>query len=331
MSNTLLLPLRDLRPLLAGSVRVDGAQVVGPRLAAALERARRAALAGDPLLIHGESGAGKELVARAFHAQGPRARGPFIAANCAAIPPALAERLLFGARKGAYSGADADADGYAQAAAGGVLFLDEVGELDLAVQAKLLRLLESRELLPLGAARPKSIDLQLCCATHRNLRERVAAGHFRDDLLFRISQATVQVPALRDRPEEIPWLVDAQLARLPRPVAANARFVEQCLLRPWPGNVRELMSAVRGAAREREHDEPLRLPDGAGEALASPAGAAAARPGPPAPPPEPTRAAVEESLRAHRGNVAATARALGVQRTALYRLMKKLGVSGDRD
>jgi DNA-binding NtrC family response regulator len=321
LSETLLLLIADVSPFVGRRMVVDDERVAGPSFEAALMRARRAAAAGDTLLISGESGTGKELVARAFHRDGPRAAGPFVATNCAAIPSALAESLLFGARKGAYSGAHADSDGYLQAAAGGVLFLDEVGELELSTQAKLLRAIETREVQPLGAVRPRPVDVQICCATHRSLPDRVRAGQFREDLLFRISQSTVSLPPLRERREEIPWLIAAVLGQVAEP-RADARLVEQCLLRHWPGNVRQLLSAVRAAAREAPPGRPARLPDGVGDALT----ATEAPPPANARPPEPTRAQIEESLEAHRGNVAATARALGLQRTALYRLMKTLGV-----
>jgi DNA-binding NtrC family response regulator len=318
ISNTIVRPVRDVRPFLATSVRSDGERVVGPRLEAVLARVRLAAQARDTLLITGESGTGKELAAREYHASGPHAGGPFVAVNCAAIPEAIAERLLFGARKGAYSGASADAEGHVQAAAGGVLFLDEIGELDAGVQAKLLRLLESHEVMPLGAARPQRVDVAVCCATHRGLRQNAAEGRFRQDLLFRVSQSTVEMPPLRDRPEEIAWLACACLARLPNHPAADARFIEQCLLRDWPGNVRELQNAVRTAARDSKPGKPLRLSDEAGRSLAEEPDSTPAV--------QLTREAIERALAEQRGNVAATARVLGVHRTAFYRLLKQLGI-----
>jgi transcriptional regulator of acetoin/glycerol metabolism len=167
------------------------------------------------------------------------------------------------------------------------------------------------------------VDVQICCATHRSLQERVLDGQFREDLLFRVSQTTVSIPPLRERREEIPWLIAATLARVAERPRIDARFVEQCLVRHWPGNVRQLVSAVRAAARDAPRDRPLRLPDVIGDPLTTkettPQPTRETRA-------EPTRAQIEQSLQAHRGNVAATARALGLQRTALYRLMKALGI-----
>ena len=148
------------------------------------------------------------------HATAPESNAPFVAVNCAAIPEGLAERLLFGARKGAYSGATADAEGYIQAANRGTLFLDEIAELDPLVQAKLLRVLETREVLPLGASRAKKVDIGICAASHRRLRDEVTAGRFREDLYFRIGRPEVQIPPLRERLDEIPWFVARELRRV---------------------------------------------------------------------------------------------------------------------
>src|SRR6185295_10209887 len=148
----------------------------GPAMQAVLDEAARAARGGTTLHIRGESGTGKEGVAQAFHRAGTWAANPLVAVNCATIPHALAERLLFGVKRGAYSGAEADAAGYVQEASGGTLFLDEVAELDTQVQAKLLRVLEAREVLPLGASKPRKVDFALCSATSKDLRTLVAAG-----------------------------------------------------------------------------------------------------------------------------------------------------------
>ncbi len=161
-------------------VAVERGVVIGLRSRLTDDTIRRAATS-PTLLILGESGTGKERLARAYHQAGPRAGGPFVPVNCAAIPEAIAERVLFGSKKGAYSGAD-DAPGYVSAAHGGTLFLDELGELDLALQAKLLRVLETREVWPVGATRGVPVDCGLVAATHRELRAAVAAGRFREDL-----------------------------------------------------------------------------------------------------------------------------------------------------
>jgi hypothetical protein len=176
--HALFLFLRDLRPFEGGELRVRDGVVIGPTLGHAWSAIERAAKHGAVVHLHGETGAGKELAARHFHESGPRRRGPFVSANCATLPTALAERLLFGARRGAYSGADSDSEGFIQAADGGTLFLDEIGELDLSVQAKLLRVLETREVVALGATRGKKVDFGLVSATHADLKRRVANAHF---------------------------------------------------------------------------------------------------------------------------------------------------------
>src|SRR5207302_10793306 len=172
-------PVEDVRPYLGATVQRLEKMVRGPRLERAWHVLARAANAGDSVHIVGESGSGKELAAQAFHRLGPRKDGPFVAVNCASIQPGVAERLLFGAKRGAYSGA-IDAEGYLQAAHGGTLFLDEIAELEPAVQAKLLRTLETGEVLPLGAARPRTVDVRVVSATHKVLRVEVGAGRFRE-------------------------------------------------------------------------------------------------------------------------------------------------------
>jgi transcriptional regulator with PAS, ATPase and Fis domain len=325
VGRSIFLPVRDVRRFERSEIERRGATVVGPTLRDAYARIERAARAGGPLLVSGESGAGKELAARAFHAAGPRAGGPFVAVNCAAIPEGLAERLLFGAKKGAYSGATQDADGYVQTADKGTLFLDEVAELDAAVQAKLLRVLETKEVLALGASRPRAVDIQVCSAT-RDLRAEVAAGRFREDLYFRVGRPEVVLPPLRERLEEIPWLVAAELGRVPGEVAAGASFVEACMLRAWPGNVRELLGEVRRAAHDAAADgrstlEAKDLGDDAGRGFAREReGAPAQKKSPP------EKDEIEEALRSANGNVTRAARALGMHRNQLRRWLAKNGV-----
>ncbi len=327
VGDSLLIPLRDVTALQRLGVRVAGGRVEGPALLEALRVAAQAASSGTILHITGESGAGKEGLARTFHEHGPHRAGPFQAVNCATIPEGLAERLLFGAKRGAFSGADADADGYVQAAHGGTLFLDEVAELSLPVQAKLLRVLETSEVLPLGAARPRKIELRFCSATHRDLRAQVAAGTLREDLYFRISTPRVVAPPLRERREELAWLIAGEVARIAPALAIHASLVETCLLRPWPGNVRELCAEIRGAAQaalaaEATRVEARHLGETAGTAFtaapraADPSGAASSV----APP---TRSQLTAVLRRAAGNVSAAARELGVHRTQLRRWLER--------
>src|SRR5262245_56314096 len=237
----------DVRRFLGARVEHAGDAVIGPSVADAWRRIERAARTGDNLLLTGESGTGKELAARAYHAA-TGATGELVSVNCAAIPAGVAERLLFGTRRGAFSGADHDADGYLVAADRGTLFLDEIGELEPLVQAKLLRALESREVLPLGAAKPRKITLRVVAATLRDLRDEVAERRFRADLYHRIGRPEVHLAPLRERLEDVAWLI-AQTAEHTVPgLRVQSSLVESCLLRPWPGNARELIGEIRRAA-----------------------------------------------------------------------------------
>jgi hypothetical protein len=188
MGRTVMLLVHDGRPYAAHGVEAAGSVVVGPLLRAAHQRAAAIARSGANLLILGESGSGTEICAAVYHEATRSGRGPLVALNCATIPRELAERTLFGARRGAYTGAVADAEGLVQAAHGGTLFLDEIGELDPGVQAKLLRVLETRQVTPVGGVKPVAVDIRVCAATHRDLRDEVAAGRFREDLYFRIGR-----------------------------------------------------------------------------------------------------------------------------------------------
>ncbi|HEY1557420.1 MAG TPA: sigma 54-interacting transcriptional regulator [Kofleriaceae bacterium] len=307
----------------------DGEHVVGPELARVYAQVR--AHAAEPmLLVHGESGAGKELVAKLFHDAGPHASGPFVAVNCAAIPEGVAERLLFGSRKGAFSGA-VDAPGYLASAHGGTLFLDEIADLDLAVQAKLLRVLEQHEVLPVGATSPVAVELGVVAASHRELRGEVAAKRFRDDLYYRLARVIVQLPPLRERKLDLCRLVARELAASEPRCSAHARLLEACCIRPWPGNVRELRGAIRRAAATaraagREVVRVDDLPQDAGLAIADEPQPSRTPPSPPATLDKP---AVMAALARANGVVSVAARTLGLHRTQLYRLMDKLGISRD--
>jgi transcriptional regulator with PAS, ATPase and Fis domain len=348
VGDSLVIPCDDLRQLDRLGVHSVEGFVRGPAMQAVLAEVGDAARASSTLHIRGESGTGKEGIAEAFHRAGARAERPFVAVNCAAIPHAIAERLLFGAKRGAYSGADADAAGYVEQADGGTLFLDEIAELEPQVQAKLLRVLEAREVLPLGASRPRKVDFHLCSATNKDLRALVALGALREDLYFRVGQPTVMLPALRNRPEEIPALIAQELAALSPAPALHVSLVEQCLLRPWPGNVRELLTEIRAAARtavrDRQRVEARHLAATAGTLFGAAMPEARPAPGPPDSRDTPSgdtprkrmsrdavewRQRIEEALRTNAGNVAATARALGLHRTQLRRLVERHGIAID--
>ncbi|MGM0574710.1 MAG: sigma 54-interacting transcriptional regulator [Myxococcota bacterium] len=205
-----------------------------------------------PVYVHGESGTGKDLVARALHHHGARASGPFVAQNCSAIPEALFESELFGHERGAFTGAERATEGLFRRADGGTLFLDEVADLPLDLQAKLLRVLETGEVRPVGGQRTFRVDVRVVCATHRDLRERVAAGAFREDLFYRLHVLRIDVPPLRERPDDVPPLVEHFLAqrteRDGRPVRLGEGVLRTLVAYDWPGNVRQLENEVARAA-----------------------------------------------------------------------------------
>ena len=322
IGHSLMVAVDDVTPYEAGDVQVTDGVIVGPHLQDKLTKVRRTAKSGAALLINGPSGSGKELAARTYHDASPSSGGPFVAVNCATIPEGLAERLLFGAAKGAYSGADADSRGYLQAASGGTLFLDELAELDSTVQAKLLRVLESSEVTPLGMQAPESVDVQVVSATHADLRKRVAAGEFREDLYFRIAVQQVRLPALRERPAELCVFVTRAVQAVNAELVPHALLLEQCLLRDWPGNVRELLAAITAAADEAladDRDEVL------AEDLDPDAGRAFGAGDDKAPL---DRAAIVMALAQENDNISATARRLGLHRTQLRRLMDRYDIGG---
>jgi DNA-binding NtrC family response regulator len=212
-------------------------------------RLERLAGADCNVLITGESGTGKELAAAALHRQSPRRAGRLVCVNCAAIPDALVESELFGRERGAFTGADSQQDGKLKAADGGVIFLDEVGDLSLYAQAKILRAVETREIYRLGSHRPIAFDARIVSATHRNLEEMVRLGQFRQDLFFRLNVGRVHVPALRERIEDLHLLVNYYLARLNPQMATHVEAFSseawECLARySWPGNIRELRNLL---------------------------------------------------------------------------------------
>jgi DNA-binding NtrC family response regulator len=232
-----------------------GTSAVMRRLFGLLARLARTELA---LLIEGPTGVGKELAARAVHAESPHHDGPFVVLDCTAIPATLAESVLFGHEKGAFTGATDARPGVFEAAGDGSIFLDEVGELPVELQAKLLRVLEQREVVRVGSVRPRAIKARVVSATWRDLRERVNRGQFREDLYYRLTQARVVIPPLRERPDDIPALVEHFLARL-APSIPCARAIDEPALhelceRDFPGNVRELRNVVERAAMTAESD-----------------------------------------------------------------------------
>jgi Nif-specific regulatory protein len=214
---------------------------------------QRVAPTTSTVLIQGETGTGKELVARAIHRNSPRAARPFVAINCAALTESLLESEMFGHEKGAFTGAIAQKKGKIEVAAGGTLFLDEISELAPAMQAKLLRVLQEREVEPVGSTRSIKVDLRVIAATNRDLRDGVRAGRFREDLFFRLNVVTITTPPLRERREDVVPLAVNFLAKIstkynvsPKTLSFDAMSL--LMLHGWPGNVRELENAMEHAA-----------------------------------------------------------------------------------
>jgi transcriptional regulator with GAF, ATPase, and Fis domain len=293
-----------------------------------LSEATRLAVSNAPVLVTGETGSGKEVLARWMHARSPASVGPFVAVNCAALPETLAESELFGHVKGAFTGADSARKGKFQSADGGTLFLDEVGDLSGPVQAKLLRVLEDGSVEPVGSDRSVPVKVRVIAATHRDLKAKAHDGSFREDLLFRIGGLPLEVPPLRRRPEDIPLLAARFLcearARQAWPAAEpSEEFLKALSKYRWPGNVRELRWAVERAVLLAGPDlpRPQHLPS---EVLASgasraPGGIEEARTGA-------ESEAITRALDASKGNVSLAAKALGLSRSRLYEKMEELGL-----
>lgn len=231
-----------------------GHQLIGehPSMAAVKKLVSKVAPTHSTVLIRGETGCGKELVARSVHEQSLRHEKPFVAVNCGALPENLIESELFGHRKGAFTGADAHRQGLFEVANGGTIFLDEIGELPLGMQAKLLRVLESGDIRRVGDNEPFKVDVRVVCATHRNLEQMVEQGEFREDLMFRINTFEVHLPALRERTSDIPELAIHLLRRfrkesLPDDQLFSEEAMNELTSHVWPGNVRELANVIEHA------------------------------------------------------------------------------------
>ncbi len=279
------------------------------------------------VLILGESGTGKEMIARAIHAHGPRAQGPFVPLNCAAIPETLLESELFGHVRGAFTDARRDRPGLFQEANGGVLFLDEISELSPTLQAKLLRILEDKEVRPLGSNKTIKVDVQLLSASNRDLGQLVQAGAFRHDLYYRLNVIRLELPPLRERPEDIPLLVDYFIEKFAksakRPVQGIDKDALAALMRyGWPGNVRELEHVIERAVL-LGNDPMIRLEElpayGAAEPPIAPLAAAVARAYTLR---ELEREYIQRVLEEANGNKTEAAKILGVDRTTLYRKLE---------
>ncbi|MBX6421538.1 MAG: sigma-54-dependent Fis family transcriptional regulator [Nevskia sp.] len=300
-----------------------------PRVCESLRRAAQLFVRGVPILLHGATGTGKEVFARTLHALSPRAERPFVAINCASIPEALIEAELFGYARGAFTDAAKEGRrGKIQLADGGTLFLDEIGDMPLALQARLLRVLEEREVLPLGSERPLAVDIHVISASHRDLAQMVQQGAFREDLYYRLNGMRFTLPLLRERSdrEELLARILAECAAggAPPRIAAPARSA--LLAYSWPGNIRQMRHVLQALAALHEGGE-IGLADLPPEIAA--AASAGETPAPAAPPDDSSplqaaeRRALLGELQKQRWNMSRTARALGLSRTTLYRKLKK--------
>ena len=285
----------------------------------------KVARTGSSVLVRGESGTGKELVANALHAISPRHKGPFRALNCAALPPSLLESELFGHVRGAFTGAVRDSPGHFRLADGGTLFLDEVGEIPLELQGKLLRVLETHTVIPVGGRESVPVDVRIVAATHRALRREVEAGRFRADLMYRLRVVPLFLPSLRERRGDLLPLARRFLAQLekqgPRRVERLSPGAQRRLLEhDWPGNVRELRNVMEYAFVIGEG--PLLHEADLPPEFSEPRAPAAARPTPAdAHDPATLRAVLAEA----RGNRTEAARLLGISRVTLWRRLRALG------
>ncbi|MGH7163306.1 MAG: sigma-54 interaction domain-containing protein, partial [Planctomycetota bacterium] len=277
-----------------------------PKMRRLMATARRLVSTDSSLLILGETGVGKEWLARAVHAEGPRASGPFMAVNCAALPETLLESELFGHERGSFTGAVRARRGYFELAHKGTIFLDEVGEIPAHLQVKLLRVLQERKIQPVGSERPIAVDVRVIAATNRDLEADMESGRFRPDLYYRLGVVTLTVPPLRERREDIPSLVESYLdqyrTRFGRQVARVGTAAMDALTRyAWPGNVRELINVIERAVLLCAGDEigVADLPD---NLVATRPADPPAPPGTPPPPPLP-RSLLERPLRAAREQV----------------------------
>jgi DNA-binding NtrC family response regulator len=324
----------------------DGARVAlvaDPAMANAFALLERLAHSTLPVLVLGETGVGKENAAHAVHDFSPRRSGPFISINCAGLPDSLLESELFGYERGAFSGATAPKPGLFEASHGGTVFLDEVGELSLAAQSRLLRVLETKTVTRLGSVKEKRLDLRVVAATHRELAAEVRAGRFREDLFFRLSAAVVHLPPLRERPREIAVLAREFVAEAARAAGREAPSLSVALVahlvrHPWSGNVRELKNAMEFAVATATGAslEPRHLPP---QFHATPA---------PEPPPEPERPAatfvplaaevrelerrrIKEALAAANGVQTRAAELIGMPRRTFLLRLRELRLTGEAE
>lgn len=318
---------RVLREQLASRPGFGGLVGVSAKMQNVYRMIEKVSRSQAPVLILGETGTGKELVARSIHFHGIRKRGPFVPVDCTGLVPTLVESELFGHVRGAFTGAVQAKRGLIESASGGTLFLDEIGEFPLEMQSKLLRILQEHEIRPVGGTATVQIDIRVVAATNRNLQKEVEKGNFRQDLFYRLNVVPIRVPPLRERKSDIPLIANHFLERWSRDERPTPVFSEDAMARlvayDWPGNVRELENAVSRAAElnsgpllhvgdlptNLQAPAPARLPLDDGEMTLA----------------ELERRAIYRALQKTRGDKLAAARILGIGKTTLYRKLKQYG------
>jgi two-component system response regulator HydG len=313
--------------------KADRAQVIRPigksrRFVELLKLAEQVAPTGSTVLIQGESGTGKEVIARYIHNLSNRADGPFLSINCGALPETLLESELFGHVKGSFTGAVRDKQGLFAAARGGTFFMDEVGEMPPSLQIKLLRVLQEREVIPVGATEAIPVDVRIIAATNRDLEEEVRRGNFRADLFYRLNVIALELPALRERKEDLLLLMESFLQDLAserdaQPKALSGDAMDAVMVYDWPGNVRELQNALEHAVvlTRSELIEPSALPERITRRRKEPLVADRAQPNPALDVIE--RAYIMWVLQAEGGNKTRAAEVLGIDPSTLYRKLSR--------
>ncbi len=311
-----------------------------PRMRSVFKMVEKISATGATVLINGESGTGKELIAQSIHKHSDRVDGPFVAINCGAIPETLLESQLFGHVKGSFTGADKDHGGFCRQAEGGTIFLDEIGETPHAIQVKLLRMLQEREIYPVGSSKPEKVNLRVVAATNRDLEDEVAKGNFRIDLFYRLNVIPLNLPPLRERADDIPLLVDHFLRRCcPNEYQGNlGSMIQESAMKAlqaydWPGNVRELENVIERASIIRDADMITvnDLPEDFQNAVGSEGATGNLAVGGQITLDDLEKGHILAVLESTGGARKLTSEILGINASTLYRKLKKYGLQGPED
>ena len=325
-TKTLEVEVKQLHERLDEKFNVEGIVGHSPKLAEVIERVKLVAPSKATILIEGETGTGKELIAQAIHQASPRARAPFVAVHCAALPPALLESELFGHERGSFTGATEKREGRFETADGGTIFLDEIGEIGPEIQVKLLRFIETKSFERIGSSKTMTVDVRLVAATNRSLEQLVKEGKFREDLFFRLNVVRIMMPPLRERTEDIPVLLEHFIKVYSKENGYEAITLEPGALRylltyPWPGNIRELRNFAENAVVLRRGGKLSEFdlePKFRGE-VAPPPAMITATPVNPYSVEDNAKRLLKEALMKSRGNRTKAAQLLGISRRTLHR------------